>query len=269
MTVRLLLAWELRDSLRSHWFLANAGIFLAGGTLLMLLGGGDAVVLGYRGFARALAGFVHLALLLVPLMALVPSSAAIAGEREVGSLDYLLAQPLTRGEAYLGKWTGLNAALLLSLLVAFAATGAVAALRGVPLLPIAALLALTLLLATAFSSLGLWISAGSDSRARATAVGLAVWLFLVALGSLGLMGALVRWGLPAWSLQAWSLVNPVEAYRLAAIVLLDPGAELLGPAGAALVETLGRPTLVAVAFLSLAGWTAGAARAGRRVFAAG
>lgn len=268
MSVRLLLRWELRDSLRSYWFLANAGVFLAGGLILMLVGGTGASVLGYRGFARALAGFVQLALFLVPLMALIPSTAAIAGEREMGSLDYLLAQPITRGEAYAGKWAGLSAALLLSLLVAFAVTGAVAALRGVPPVLLAGLLGLTLLLAAAFVSIGLWISAGAPSRARATAVGLAAWLFLLALGSLGLMGALVRWGVPAWLLQAWSLANPVEAYRIATIVLLDPGVELLGPAGAALLETLGRPALVAVACLSLTGWTGGAAWAGRRAFAA-
>lgn len=264
----LLLRWELRSSLRSWWFLANAGVFLAGGLALLLLGGADAAILGYRGFARALAAIVQLALLLVPLMALVPSAAAIAGDREIGSLDYLLAQPLTRGEAFTGKWLGISLALVLSLALAFAVTGAVAALRGVPWELMASLLGLTLLLGSCFASLGLWVSAGSATRARATTVALAVWIFLLVLGSLGLMGVFVRWGLPAWALQAWSLINPVEAYRVASVALLDPGVELLGPAGAALIETLGRPTLVAASALSLLVWTAGAYGAGRRLLAA-
>lgn len=268
MTRRILLRWELRESLRDHWFLANAAVFLAGGSVLMLVSGTDAAVLGYRGIARALAGLVQLALFLVPLMALLPSTAAIAGEREIGSLDYLLGQPLTRGEVYTGKWAGLTTALLLSLLVAFSATGAAAALRGVPAPLLLGPLGLTLLLAAAFVSLGLCVSAGARSRARAAALGLGAWLFLLALGSLGLMGALVRWGAPAWLLQAWSLVNPVEAYRLAAIVLLDPGVELLGPAGAALVETVGRRSVVGAACLSLAAWTGLAGWVGRRAFSA-
>lgn len=264
MSRRLLLRWELRDSLRSYWFLANAGVFIAGGFFLMLFGQPDATVLGYRGFARALAALVQLALFFVPLMALFPATAAIASQREVGSLDYLLAQPLTPGNVFAGKWAGVTAALLLSLALAFSATGAVAAARGVPAGLVAGLLGLTLLLAAAFVSLGMWISARSASRARATTLGLTLWLVLVALGSLGLMGAFVRWGLPAWVLEAWSLANPVEAYRLAAVVLLDPDAELLGAAGAALLERTGRPLLVGLAMGSLLAWTGLGFAAGRR-----
>lgn len=265
-TRRLLLRWELRDSLRSYWFLANAGIFLAGGLVLMLFGQEDVAVLGYRGYARALAALVQLALFLVPLMALFPSTASIAGERELGTLDYLLAQPLTRGELYAGKWAGVTAALLLSLLLAFAVTGAIAAARGVPAGLVAGLLGLTLLLAGAFVSLGLWVSARASSRARATTVGLTLWLTLVALGSLGLMAAFVRWGLPAWLLEAWSLGNPVEAYRLASIALLDPDADMLGAAGAALLDRLGLPAFIGGAALSLAAWCGAGFWAGRRRF---
>lgn len=255
MTARVLLRWELRDALRSHWFLANAAIFLVGGMLLLLFGSGSSV-LGSRGFGRALAALVQLALFFVPLMALFPSTASIAGDRELGTLDFVLAQPLTRAELYRGRWSGVAAALSLSLSIAFGATGLVAALRGVATGLVAALLGLTLLLGVAFVSLGLWISAAAATRARATSVGLALWLALVALGSLGLMTAFARWGLPAWALEAWALVNPVEAYRLAALDLLGAERELLGPAGSALSDHLGSPGLIAAACASLVGWTA-------------
>ncbi len=107
----------------------------------------------------------------------------------------------------------------------------------------------------AFVSVGLWISAASRTRTRATSVGLAVWLVLVALGSLGLMTAFARWGVPAWTLQAWSLANPVEAYRLAALELLGAERELIGAAGAALTDRLGGTGLVGVACGSLLVWT--------------
>lgn len=266
MTGRLLLRWELRDALRSHWFLANGAAFLAGGVFLLLFGGADAAIFGYRGFARALAALVQLAVVLVPLMALFPATASVAGERELGTLDYLLAQPVTRGEVFSGKWAGVAAAVLLSLALAFSAIGLLATGRGVPAGLVGGLLGLTLLLGAAFVSLGLWISAGSSSRSRAAAAGLAVWLVLVALGSLGVMGAFVRWGLPPWLLKAWVLANPVEAYRVVAISLLEPDADLLGPAGAALLASLGRTGLVAAAAGSLLGWTTLAFWAGRRAF---
>jgi Cu-processing system permease protein len=266
MIGRMLLRWELQQSLRSYWFLANAGVFVVGGLLLMVFGQTDVSVLGYRGFARALAALVQLALFFVPLMALFPSTAAIAGDRELGTLDYLLAQPVTRGEVYSGKWAGVTAAMVLSLSLAFAVTGSIAAAKGVPTGLVAALLGLTVLLSMTFVSAGMWISAAATSRTRAVSVGLTVWLVLVALGSLGLMSAFVRWGLPAGWLQAWALLNPVEAYRLAAVAILSPELELLGPAGAALLERFGRTGLVMGATGSMLGWAVVGYAAGRWVF---
>lgn len=266
MILRTLLRWELHGSLRSYWFLANAAVFIVGGLLLMLFGQAEVTVLGYRGFARAMAALVQLALFFVPLMALFPATAAIAGERELGTLDYLLAQPVTRGEVYAGKWAGVGTALVLSLVLAFAVTGTIAAVRGVPSGLIAVLLGLTVLLATAFVSFGLGISARASTRARAISLGLSLWLALLALGSLGLMSAFARWGLPAAWLETWALLDPIEAYRMAAIAILDPEVTLLGPTGAALLDRLGRDGLVAAACGSLVFWTIAAFGLGRWAF---
>jgi ABC-type transport system involved in multi-copper enzyme maturation permease subunit len=257
---------EVGESVRSYWFLVTAGLFLAGGVAVMLFSQADVSVLGYRGYGRALAGLMQLALFFVPLIALFPATAALAGERETGTLEFLVAQPVTRGQVFAGKWTGVTAAVLLALMVGFGVTSGVAVLRGVPAGMVALLVVFTLLLAACFVSVGLWLSAGAETRGRAVSLGLSVWLVLLALGSLGLMGALVRWGVPAAVLQAWSLLNPVEAYRLAMLVLLDPGVADLGPVGVSLVEGLGRAGVVALAGASLVGWSAGLAAAGLRVF---
>lgn len=266
MTVRLLAQAGVRDSLRAYWFWLNAGIFVAGGLLLMLFGQVDVTLLGYRSYGRALAGLMQLALFVVPLMALLSAGAAISGARETGALDYLLAQPVTRGEVFAGKWLGVVSAVVASLVVGYGVTGAVAAAKGVPALPIAMLLLFTIVLATAFVSIGLWVSARTSTRGRATSVVFTLWLAFLALGSLGLMAAFVRWGLPAGLLEVWSLVNPVEAFRLAMIALLETDPGLLGPAGASLLGRFGRAALIAAASGSLILWTGAAYWAGRRAF---
>lgn len=267
MTVRRLSFRELAGSFRNYWFVVNSGVFVVGGLLLVLFGQQDASVLGYRGYARALAGLMQLALFLIPLMALFPAGAALAGEREVGTLDYLLAQPVTRGEVYAGKWAGVASAVGLSLLLGFGVTGAIAAVKGVPLGIILALLGLALLLALTFVSLGLWISAGASSQTRATSLGLTAWLFLVALGSLGFMGAFVAWGLRPEVLEIWAFVNPVEAFRMAMVAILDPKMEVLGPVGVELLARLGRLPLIGIATASLVAWAGLGFVAGRRRFA--
>lgn len=267
MSSIVLLHRELRDAVRRYWFLVNAGVFVTSGLLLMLFGQQQAMLLGAHGYARSLAGLMHLAMVFVPLMALVPAAAAIAGEREAGTLDYLLAQPIRRSRIYLAKWGGTSAATVVSVAVGFGVVGLVAAVRGFSGAPVLALLASTMLLALAFVSMGLWISSSTASRSRATSFALTAWLFLTGLGSLGVMSAFVQWGLSPAMLQAWSLVNPVEAYRLAGIVILDPEATtVLGPVGESLLDVTGRKGLVGLAAASLSGWAGAGFLIGRWVF---
>jgi ABC-type transport system involved in multi-copper enzyme maturation permease subunit len=244
---------ELGAALRARWFLVYSAVFLISGLLLASLGAGDVAIHGYRGFAKAFAGLVHLALLFVPLMALFPAAAAIADEREGGALEYLLAQPVTFGEVFLGKWGGVSAAVLLALTLGFGVAGGVAALRGVPPGLIVLLYGFVALLALAFVALGLCFSTFAASRARATTSGIVVWLLLVALGSLGIMAAFVRWGFDDLLLVIWSFVNPVEAFRMGIVSALDPDLSLLGPVGARVVERLGSGGTTALAAAAVAG----------------
>lgn len=257
---------ELAGSLRARWFLGYSAIFLAGGLLLATFGMGDITIYGFRGFAKAFTGLVHLALLFVPLMALFPAAAAIAEDRESGALEYVLAQPVTFGEVYAGKLGGVSLALLLSMTLGFGVAGAVAVLRGVPPGLVAVLYAFVVLLALVFVALGLCFSTVTNSRARAMTFGILVWLVLVALGTLGVMVAFVRWGLPEQLLVAWSFLNPVEAFRMGVVSALDADLSLLGPVGAKIVERLGDGGTTLLAAFSLLTWVTVPGLAGWALF---
>ncbi|MGD2155000.1 MAG: ABC transporter permease [Gemmatimonadales bacterium] len=246
---------ELGESLRSRWFVAYSGIFLVGALTLTFFGLSGSEVYGYRGFAKVMAGLVHLALLFVPLMALSPATAAIAGEREIGSLEYLVSQPISFGELFWGKRLGVSLAVWLSLFLGFGLAGAVAVYAGTPWGLIALLLALTLLLAEAFIAVGLLCSALARTRARATSAGLIVWIVAIGLGTLGVMGLVLRWGLPRFVLTLWAFANPVEAFRLGVIASLDIDGSLLGPVGRAWIQTLGAGGVVALCMVALVLWT--------------
>jgi ABC-type transport system involved in multi-copper enzyme maturation permease subunit len=257
---------ELAGSLRARWFLAYSAVFLAGGLLFAVFGMGDLTIYGFRGFAKAFTGLVHLSLLFVPLLALFPAAASVAEDRESGALEYMLAQPVTFGEVYAGKLGGVSVAILLSLTVGFGVAGAVAVLRGVPPLLLVTLYGYVVLLALVFVALGLCFSTITASRARAMTLGILVWLAMAALGTLGVMVAFVRWGLPESLLVWWSFVNPVEAFRLGVVSALDADLSLLGPVGAGVVSRFGAGGTMALAAVSLAAWAALPALAGWRVF---
>lgn len=258
---------ELTGALRARWFIAYSLLFLAGGLVLATFGMSDSVIAGYRGFAKAFAGLVHLALLFVPLLALFPATAAIVEERESGAMDYMLAQPVDAGEVFAGKWGGVATAVVLAMTIGVGGAGALAVLRGVPVSLIVLLYGFVVLLALVFVSGGLCFSAVARSRAHAMTLGIVTWLVLVAFGTLGLMLAFVRWGLPEQVLVLWSFLNPVEAFRLGIMSALDPDLSLLGPVGADIIEWLGRDGTLVMTAASLIVWSVVPALVGRRVFA--
>jgi len=232
---------ELRDALRTRWFLlySLALMVLAGGlTYISTVYSGYA---GLQGFSRAAAGLVNLMLLVVPLMGLIAGALTLAGERERKTLGYMMSQPISAGEFFCGKVAGLAAALAASLLLSFGVVGVLLGLRRAPLDPagFAGFTGLTLLLAMAGLGFGVLISSAAGRVAQAQGVALFVWFVLVFLGDLGVMGSVLVTRMRVESLLFWSLLNPLQVYRLATIAVLSPRLEVLGPAGLYVTSVLG------------------------------
>ena len=98
---------ELLDALRNKWFLVYSVAFvvLCLGLALMIVN--SAGYTGISGFGRTAAGLINLVLFLAPLMGLTLGAQAISGEREQGTLAYLLAQPVSLAEIFVAKFLGL------------------------------------------------------------------------------------------------------------------------------------------------------------------
>ena len=118
-------AKEVRDGLTNRWLLAYS-ILLGGlGLAATATGIDSASGLAIQAFGRTTATLMNLCLLLSPLVAVVMGAALIAGEQEKGTLEHLLAQPLTRTELLLGKHLGLLTALTTATVVGFIPAGLV------------------------------------------------------------------------------------------------------------------------------------------------
>lgn len=253
---------ELRDAWNNRWFLLYTGAFcvLALGMSWLSLAG--AAGSGFAGLGRTAASLVHLVVLIVPLMGLTLGAASLAGERERGSLILLLAQPVSRVEVVLGKFLGLATAVLSSLLLGFGLALLVIASGGGletagasghdPLGGFLAFLGLAALVALVSVSLGLCISTLTSRSAVAGGVSLFAWLLLVLLGDLGLMGTSLAMRLKAQHLLWSALINPLQEFKVAAILALRGGLEVLGPAGLYATRTYGEglmPMLVTLLVL--------------------
>lgn len=247
-TVTAIARLELRAAVRNWWFALYALIFavLAGG--VSYLSGTDLAGLEHGEFGRTAAGLVNVVLLVVPLFGLIGGAVAVAGDRERGLLAYYLAQPISAGELFWGKYLGtaaaLGAALGLGFGVAALALARSASLNAAGLLSLAGL---ALLLLLAALSLGMLISTVAGRSAPAVGAAVFAWVGLLFLGDLGLMATAIATRLDLRIVVAVALVNPAELFKVASMHELGGSLDALGPAGNYLVSRLGaglRPVLV-------------------------
>lgn len=245
---------ELRDARRNRWFLLYALAFTVlslGLAWMALSGAGD---YGLAGFGRTSASLINLILLIAPLMGLTLGALSLAGEREQGTLLYLLAQPINQIELLLGKFLGLALALIAALGLGFGLTGFLIAANGggADLGLYLNLLALSALLAVASLSVGFLISAAAQKGSTAVGAALFLWLILVFFGDLGVMGTALMLQLDVSQLLGLVLVNPLQLFKVAAVFNIRNNLEVLGPAGVYAVRTYGGQLLPLLVSLLLA-----------------
>jgi ABC-2 type transport system permease protein len=196
MSWRVVAVKEFRDAIRSLWLWLLTGLFVlfvggmagAYGLLLSQAGGEEVTSLGLLVFLLSPAS------LLVPIIGLVVSYKSIVGERESGSIKFLLGLPHTRLDVVLGKVVGRTAVVVTSVLVGFA-TAAVIAIgfyNEFSPVPFGLFVLLTVLYALSYISVGVGLSStvSTTSRALGAAVGFFVifemfWGTLVGLFSYG------------------------------------------------------------------------------------
>lgn len=226
--------------------LLTVGIALAG-----LAASGTVVV---QGFTRTAVSLMTLALYLLPLVGAILGATAFGDD---GAAALLLAQPVDRRQAILGRAAGLALALALVATAGFGAAGLLVwfgagadGMGGYVLVAVSVTL-------VAMVWLGLGILAGVLTRRRGAAIGwaLAIWIGgavvydLLAIGTLQLVGD----GQPGAWLLALLMLNPIDAVR--ALLLLALGADvLLGSTGAALEHLFGAHGGAALVAASLAAW---------------
>lgn len=250
--------FEARGATRTRWITIGGLVFAAAAVAVTVSGLRSLAVLGLAGAGAATDGLVHVALLLPPLIALLLGAGSLARHRESGVLAMLATQPIRRGSlplaAFLGTTLAAWAVVAAGLGLAAVVLASVATMAD--LVALGVVLGMALMATACAASLGVLVSSLASSHQQAVAVASGLWL-LLALGlDLLLVGVTpgLRLGPPA--LLAAVLVNPLEAARVLAVLLLDQGASL-GPFGAYLTRRFGAGGAVALLAGSVATWTAG------------
>ena len=254
-TVMVVSGKEIREARQNRWFVVFAFIFAGLALGLSLMGMSGLGNVGVSGFGRTAASLLNLVMVVVPLMALLIGAMSVAGEREQGTLQTLLAQPVVLEEVLLGKFLGLSAALLATILAGFGLSALVIGYYGgsAQVGGYAQLVGYTCLFGLGYLSVGYFVSTLFRRVPTALGIALFLWLTSVFLSDLGLMGTAVVLKLDARTLLWLSLANPAQVFKLLVLDGLQGNLETLGPAGLYAADVFGtwlRPALIGI----LAAW---------------
>ena len=225
---------------RNRWLFMATLIMVLFALALTFAGSAPTGTLGVDMLTVSVASMTTLSVYLAPLLALMISFDAIAGENERGSLGLLLSYPAGRGEILMGKFAAHLAALAFAMVIGFGSAGAVAAWFGgagaESLVALARLIGTSILLGAVFLSLGYLLSSLAKSATAAAGMSAGLWLIFVVLYDLGLLGAVVMdsGGVFTQKVFPWLMVaNPADAFRVWNIAGSEAVALTSGMTGAA------------------------------------
>lgn len=234
-----LAAAELRIAARNRWVVIAVVLMAVFSLALAAAGSAPTGALGADRLSVVVASLTSLAVYLVPLVALLMSFDAVAGEVERGTLPLLLTYPVSRAQVLAGKFLAHLAILTLAIAVGYGLAAAAAwfvdpaATRGIP-----ALIRLgwtSVLLGASFLGAGYLVSSLSRRPSGAAGMAIGIWLVAVVLYDLALLGLIVTQGGEALgaALPAALLANPADAFRLYNLGASEATAAAAGLGGAA------------------------------------
>ncbi|MEZ5840927.1 MAG: ABC transporter permease subunit [Hyphomicrobiales bacterium] len=232
---------DLTESLRARWFFVYAFVF--GGLVLALFAFGltESRVMGFTGLSRLLVTYIQLSMAILPIFVLLTTVRSLAGDRESGIFEYMLAMPVPLGAWYWGRFLGRFLSVFLPVFLAMMAAVAYGAAKGadIPYEQIVYYSALLISLSVCFLGIGFLVSSVARSTDVAQGAAFLVWLVLLLFLDLILLGVMVREQLPPETIIGIALANPMQVFRTAAMMLFDPDLVLLGPSAYVILDAFG------------------------------
>lgn len=213
---------EVRIGIRNRWVILASLILFVFALLLVLLGSAPSGATKTDSLTVVVASLSTLTVYLVPLIALLLSFDAIAGEIDRGTLQLTFATQVSRAEVLLGKFLGHFVVLALAVVVGYGIAGGVAFAVGENvgqsgLIDLTRLILTSIILGGTFIAVGYVVSSSVRQTGTAAALAIAIWLFAVVLYDLALLAGLLASsdGFFAKILFPYLLLfNPADAFRV-------------------------------------------------------
>jgi ABC-2 type transport system permease protein len=242
---------DLVESLRARWFAVYSLVFGGVVALLFVFGLTESRIRGFLWLSRLPVTYIQICIAILPVFVLVTTVRSVAGDREAGVFEYLLALPVSLAGWFWGKLCGRFLVVFLPVFAAMAGAAGWAALQEIPVPWKLFGLYTGLLAALSWCFLGIGMLASSLTRSVDVAQGAAfvIWLALLLFLDLVLLGVLIQEQAPPGTVVGIALANPLQVFRTAAMMLFDPDLVLLGPSAFVILDAFGKTGYLAWALV--------------------
>lgn len=233
---------DISESIRSRWFIVYTLVF--GGVVVALFASGltESRIMGFTGLSRMLVTYLQITMAILPVFVLITTVRSVAGDREAGIFEYMLSLPVSLSVWFWGKLIGRFIVVFLPVFLAMVVAVAWGAGKGVeiPWTQVIFYTGFLISLAMCFLGIGMLISTLARSSDVATGAAFIIWLGLLLFMDLILLGILIKEGMPSEGVIAVALVNPLQVFRTASMMLFDPQLVLLGPSAYVILDHFGK-----------------------------
>jgi ABC-type transport system involved in multi-copper enzyme maturation permease subunit len=212
------LSFTFREAMRAKWMVVLGVAFFIIATNLVGMVASFIHVLPSSYGVLTLNEQVLVTFPFVPLVALLVGATSIVDDRESGTMQYLLSNPITKSDFFLGRIAGLLAATTVVIFIGFGGAAALTFALGTAQFSGVAILALTAsLLNAVMLALALIISEVSKRKTTAISIAIFFWFLLTTVSGLDTLTYAVYWRESATAAVSLVLLDPVETSRIVGV----------------------------------------------------
>jgi ABC-type transport system involved in multi-copper enzyme maturation permease subunit len=209
-----ILTFTYKESIRTKWVLIFGVIFFLLAVDIPDLYLSAAGNLPPEYLSQNLSDLLSVTFPLIPLLALPMGAVSIVDERESGTLQYLLSNPVTKGEFFLGRSVGLLLATTSVIILGFGAASIVVYSTGISnYFSVIMIMAFAGMLNAVMLGIALIISEFSKRKATAMGIGIMVWFLLAVVSSLDQLVISVNLRAGPEAALSVVLLDPIETAR--------------------------------------------------------
>ncbi|RLD61785.1 MAG: ABC transporter permease [Bacteroidetes bacterium] len=242
---------ELKQNLRSIWFWAYSLLFGGFVAIMFALGITESQIIGFVGLGRLMVTFMQVSMVILPIYILITTVRSVVGDRETNVMEYMLSLPISFSGYFWGKFISRFIEIFIPVFLALLGAALWGTITNIDVPWDLFAFYSFLLAAMVFCFLGIGMYISTKARSQNLAIGSAfiIWLFLVAFLDLILMGVMLKMRMNPEIVIGVGMVNPLQVFRTAVLVMFDPKLTVMGPASYYILDTVSRSVFIVFAIL--------------------